>query len=169
MRLTAQIICDIIKEGLGLKPDQIWIYNQRRSMPEDKRLYVVVGLTTMKTFGSTYRPDPTSGLDDDLSQYMAETISVELFSYTTEALERYAQVLGALRSSYSEGIQEAQALKIFPVPVTINDISEIDGATILYRIAMEFNVYRRYSLVKEATYYDDFTNGFETLTESIEG
>ena len=37
-------VCDILKVGMGLANDQIWIYNQKVDIPNDKRIYVVVSL-----------------------------------------------------------------------------------------------------------------------------
>ena len=157
MKSTPQLICDIIKTGMGLNADQIWIYNQRRSIPEDERLYIVVGMMGMKPYGNVNVPTPTDdGFDDSLSQYMLETISIDIMSYTTEAIERYAQVLGSLISSYSQEMQEALGLKIAEIPVSVNDVSKIEGATLIYRIAISLNVFRKYDMLIGAKYYDTF-------------
>ncbi|NCX93982.1 MAG: hypothetical protein EBX40_04835, partial [Gammaproteobacteria bacterium] len=55
MKITPQIICDILAKGMSLPPEQIWIYNQRRAIPEDKKLYVVVSLISSKPYGNTLK------------------------------------------------------------------------------------------------------------------
>lgn len=155
MRVTPQIICDIIKHGMSLKDDQIWIYNQRRSIPEDKRLYITVGVMAIKPYANNRRFDATT-LQDDLNQYIQETLSINLMSYTTECLEKYSQVLGSLISTYSQQIQEQYALKIAETPTGINDVSSIEGTTLLNRIAITLPVLRKYSMLIGANYYDTF-------------
>ena len=157
MRLTSQIICDIIKNGLALKDDQVWIYNQRRSIPEDERMYVVVGMSAIKPYGNTNRQlTGTNYMTDQTTQYMQEMITIDVLSYTTEAIERYSEIFGALISTYSQQQQEALGMKIAEMPTTVNDVSEVEGATILYRIAITLNVLRKYDMLIAATYYDTF-------------
>jgi len=157
MKLTTQIICDIIKTGLALKDDQVWIYNQRRSIPEDERMYVVVGMSAIKPYASNNRQTTgTNYMNDNTAQYMQEMITIDVLSYTTEAIERYTEIFGALISTYSQQHQEALGLKIAALPTTVNDVSEVEGAAILYRIAITLNVLRKYDMLIAATYYDTF-------------
>lgn len=159
-RVTPQIICQIIQKCMVLEDDQIWIYNQRRAIPEDKRLYVVVGLVGFKAYGSTNVCNLDTGLTDELSQFMQETVSIDLFSYTTEALERYTQIMGSLKSSYSQQVQELYALKIADLPLTINDVSAIEGIARLNRISIALSVLRKYSMLIAADYYDQLSPGY---------
>lgn len=168
-RVTPQIIADILKRGMALKDDQIWIYNQRRSIPEDKRLYIVIGIVGIKPYGNNNRNEwvavtgpsgaPGGEYQDQLSQYMLETISINLFSYTQESLQRYHEVLGSLRSTYSQQLQESNGIKIAELPTAINDVSSIEGAALLYRIAITLPIFRKYDMILNAEYYDDI-DGF---------
>lgn len=166
MKLTTQIICDILKNGMKLDADQIWIYNQRRAIPEDKRLYITVGMLSMKPYANNNSVESSSdGMNDTLSQYLSELISIDLMSYSTEAVERFNEVLGSLHSTYSQQVQELNALKISLIPTTMNDVSAIEGATILYRIAFTLPVLRKYAMLLSASYYDTITPGYVALTE----
>lgn len=163
IRITPQIICDIIKNGLSLKDDQIWIYNQRREIPEEKKLYIVVGMISAIPYGNTYVV-PES-MQDNLNQYIRETISIDLFSYTTEAQEKYPMVLGSLMSTFSVQKQELNALKIFPIPVSINDVSHVEGPALLNRISITLQVLRKYDMLLDTEYYDRITPGYVALHE----
>jgi hypothetical protein len=172
MKLTQQIICDIIKNGLSLKTDQIWIHNQRRHIPEDKRLYITVGMLSSKPYGNNISYDyseitgvtGTTGVTgnayDVLDQYVKEIITIDLFSYTTEALERYGEVLGSLRSSYSEEVQTDYCIRIAKIPLSINDISHVEGMTVLNRKSLTLQVLRKYSNILTTNYYDLSTQNF---------
>jgi len=153
IRTTPQIICDILKTCMKLSADQIWIYNQRREIPSDKKLYVVVGMMSAIPYGNN-KNFSTSG-QDNLSQYIKEIITIDLLSYSTEVQEKYSMVLGSLVSTYSQQIQESLALKIFPIPSSVSDVSSIEGAALLNRIAITLPVLRKYDMLLEANYYDD--------------
>lgn len=166
MRLTAQIICDIIQNGMALDDDQIWIYNQRRSIPEDKRLYITVSMLSMKPYANNNRPTPTTaGMSDLSSQYVSEMIQIDLFSYTMEALERYFEVMGSLVSTYSQQQQALYTLKIAELPSSINDVSAVEGATLLNRNSITLSVLRKYDTIIQAAYYDTFTDPVVAQTE----
>lgn len=163
-RITPQIFCSIIQKCMSLRDDQIWIYNQRRAIPEDTSMYVVVGLIASKVYASNNNLDQTIGLTDSLSQFVQETISIDVFSYTSEAIERYPDIIGSLKSTYSQHVQELNALKISQLPLTINDISHIEGPTMLNRISMAFTALRRYNMNLEAEYYDQLSPGYIQFT-----
>lgn len=164
MIVTPQIICDIIRRGMSLDEDQIWIYNQRRNIPDDKRLYITVGVMAIKAYGNNVKFNPTTN-KDDTSQFVQETISINLFSYTTEALERYHEVIGTLISTYSQQQQALLAMQIARVPTAINDVSAIESTTILYRIAITLPVLRKYDKLISAQYYDTFQDANVSLTQ----
>jgi hypothetical protein len=154
IRTTPQILCDIIKNGLSLKDDQIWIYNQRREIPTDKKLYIVVGLMSSVAYGNINLL--TTAATESLHQYMKETLTINIFSYTQEAQEKYSMVLGSMMSTYSQQQQELLGLKIFPIPVSINDVSLVEGASLLNRMSITLQVLRKYDMILDKEYYDDF-------------
>ena len=168
IRVTPQIICDIIKDGMSLADSQIWIYNQRREIPQDKKLYIVVSLLTSFAYGNTSKQsvDPlVYDMPETITQYVKESITVNLFSYTTEALERYPEVIGSMMSTFSQRIQEAQALKIFPIPTNINDVSQVEGPSLLNRTSITLQVLRKYDMILNAAYYDRITPGYVALVD----
>lgn len=168
IRITPQIICDIIKDGMSLDESQIWVYNQRREIPQDKKLYVVVSLMSSAPYGNTNKAstDPlVPDLPETITQYVKESITVNLFSYTTEALERYPEVLGSMMSTYSQRIQEAQALKIYPIPSNVNDVSQVEGPSLLNRMSITLQVLRKYDMILNADYYDRITPGYVALVD----
>jgi hypothetical protein len=118
----------------------------------------------MKPYANNRKFNATT-LQDDLNQYVQETLSINLMSYTTECLERYAEVLGSLISTYSQQVQEEFALKIAETPTAINDVSAIEGTTLLNRIAITLLVLRKYSMLIRANYYETFEDVDMDTTE----
>lgn len=167
MRLTAQIICDILKDGMSLEDDQIWIFNQRHTIPQDKRLYIVVGMLSSKIYGNNNKLTyGDTNVEDVLEQFVRELISIDLLSYSMDAMERYSEILGSLQSTYSQQTQETYALQIAKIPMAVNNVSTIDGATLLNRISMSLHVMRKYSMILNTEFYDRITPGYIALTES---
>jgi hypothetical protein len=143
---------------MKLSLDQIWVYNQRRAIPDDQRLYVTVGLVSSRVYGNNKIQLPTvDGLQDSMTTYVSELISIDLLSYTTEAAEKYFEVLAVLRSTYSQQVQEALGLKISEVPSSVSDVSAVEGAAILFRINITLNVWRKYDKIMDSQYYDTFS------------
>lgn len=168
MLVTAQIICDIIKYGLTLSDDQIWIYNQRRAIPEDKRLYVTVGVLAIKPYAVNNRPtysDALGVMQDTIGSYVQETMSIDLFSYTTEALERYSEVMAAMASTYAQQKMETYNLRIATVPISVNDVSHVEGPAEIYRIAIALPVLRKYDKIMSADYYEHFYSPYVSKTQ----
>jgi len=163
---TPQILCDIIRTTLNFSDDQIWIYNQRRSIPEDKRLYVIVGLISVQAYGNNvHHPvDINGNLTDQITTYVQETISIDLFSYTTASITQYSNIFGSLRSTYSQQIQEQYGIKIAEIPVSINDVSAVEGAALLYRLSITLQVLRKYDILVVNQYYDTFSPVNPVLT-----
>jgi hypothetical protein len=157
MLITPQIICDILQTCMTLESDQIWITNTRRSIPEDKRLYVVVGTMGFTPYGSTNRHEFNgSVMQETLSSWVQETITVDILSYTTEAVERYWEVMASIKSSYSQNLQQTHCIKISEIPTTVNDASEAEGPALIYRIAITLQVLRKYDKIMDVEYYDNF-------------
>lgn len=154
--MTVQIIVDIIKTVLGLDDDRVWVWNQREEIPPDKGLFVSVGMMSIQPFGSNSTPVSVDGggLQEHLSQQMQETISVQAFSYDTSAILRYPEIVGAMRSTYSQTQQEKYQFRIGHVPASMNDASFAEGAGILYRFDMTFRVLRSYGTINNIDYYN---------------
>jgi hypothetical protein len=157
-KTTPEIICDILQTTLKLSDDVIWIWNQRRAIPEDKRLYCVVGIIDVTPYSNSKIQTVVGEHQyDSITTYVKETLSIDLFSYTTEAIEKYPNYIAALRSTYCVQQQELLGLKIADIPSTINEVSDIEGTALLYRMAITLQVLRKYDIIFENDYYNTFT------------
>lgn len=155
--ITPKLICDIIQDAMSLNDDQIWIYNQRRSIPQDKRLYIVVGLISSRSYGNNGKFN-SSTMKIDVGVWMQELISIDLFSYTMEAQERVHEVIGSFQTTYSIQQQELYGLQIASIPLHITDTSASEGPTMLNRLSMSLNVLRKYDILKASQYFSEFSD-----------
>lgn len=158
-RPTVSIVRDLIKDDLSLSDDQIWIYNQRIKIPDTKGLFVSVSRVACKVYAnnSAYTGS-TEALTEDLAVSTLETISVDLMSQDTSALENYPNVLMALRSTKAQSVAETYGMRFDSIPFSVNDVPSIEGTSMLFRIEINFPVYRTYKSTKDIDYYDTFSN-----------
>lgn len=165
LTLTVQILADIIREGMGLEMDQVWVYDQRRELPKDDRVYAVTHLIGMQPYGNNRRLVPGSDtLVQQRTQHMQETISVAVFSRSVNVLGQYPIALSAIVGDYSAKAQIQYGMAIGSIPMSFADTSYRDGAAMIYRATMTLRVLRGYTTVPgEVDFYTTFTS--ETTTE----
>lgn len=169
-----QIIADILKNELDLCDDQVVIRNQNYKLPSDQRLYVVVGQIDSRAMAVTNSTIATDAGMDEIQQVQArENIQIDLFSVTTEAMNRRLEVLAALSSVYAEQAQEINQFKIFEIPQSFLNTTAAEGGSMLNRFsilipcfvwyrkqkAIGNNVDRKYN---NGDYYDQYPARVDT-------
>ena len=162
--LAVQWVCDIIQTVMGLTDDQIWIYNQKKPIPNSAGLFVVVGIVDAKPYAVNVR---NLGVSKEVrSVHMRETIGIDLFSSDLSAATQVAQLVGSLNSTYSAQVQEQYGFKIASVPQAVNNTSELEGSAMLTRFTVT-------TVLLTAYEYDttpiEYYNTFSLKTYSEEG
>lgn len=153
------LVCDIIQNQMGLGPNQVYLYNQKINIPTDSLLYIAVGVVSCKPFGNSNAPSDFSGssLDSGQSTNFQATLSLDVFSRDLEALNRKEELIMALYSNYSQQQQELNGFYIARLPMNFLNLSEIDGAAILYRFNISVNIQYQVTKTTAAEYYNTFT------------
>ena len=158
-------ICKILQNSLNLADSQIWIYNQKRDIPNDFGIYFVVSYTGQKIIGNTRREIPTpNGLVEYQSVHNLANFAVDLFSRGSGIRDMRDKTIMALNSTYSQQIQEAHGFQIARNSFSVTNTSEIEGVAELNRYTIAFNVTYMSETSKSIDYYDTFTK--EVITEA---
>lgn len=158
-------ICKILQNSLNLADSQIWIYNQKRDIPNDFGIYFVVSYTGQKIIGNTRREIPTpNGLVEYQSVHNLANFAVDLFSRGSGIRDMRDKAIMALNSTYSQQIQEAHGFQIARNSFSVTNTSEIEGVAELNRYTIAFNVTYMSETSKSIDYYDTFTK--EVITEA---
>lgn len=159
-------ICDIIQNQLELGVDQIFIYNSKFTLPNDTKTYVSVGHVASKIISSslTYEADVLRGQIAYNSINIQSTLDIDVLSKDGNVLTEMSQIIAALNSDYSQKVQEKNSFSIGRNPISINNISGIDGAAIPYRYVISINVTYFEKVEKTVDYYDTFEK--EIVTEA---
>lgn len=151
-------VCDILKVGMNLQDDQIWIYNQKVDIPNDKRLYVVVSLKSETVIGNNIEEkDVTSGQDEVIWSNVVSDIGIELFSYNVNALNRRYDVLSSMRSTYSVQKQEELNCNIGRRPIAFFDSSFLAPSARLYSFYFMYRLTHVENSARPIDFYDDFS------------
>ena len=153
------LVCDIIQNQMGLSTGQVYLYNQKINIPTDSKLYIAVGVVTCKPFANSNAPAgfSGSGLNSGQSTNFLATLSFDVFSRDLEALNRKEELIMALFSNYSIQQQELNGFYIARLPMSFLNLSEVDGAAILYRFNISVNIQYQVTKTTAAEYYSTFT------------
>ena len=157
-------ICNILQNQLGLSNGQIWIYNQKRDIPNDFGTYFVVNYTGQRIIGNTRREIATStGLIEYQSVHSLANLSLNVFSRSSSIRDMRDKAIMALNSTYSQQIQEKYGFQIARNSFSVTNTSEIEGVAELTRYTISFNVTYMSETTKSIDYYDTFEK--EVITE----
>lgn len=151
-----KLVCDLIETGMNLQRDQVFLWDQKVNIPNDSKLYIAVGLLSAKPFSNTSTLDPNG--NEIQSVNMSGMVSIDISSRSTEALNRKEEILMALNSYYAEAQQELNSFRIFPLPQNFINLSEEEGAAILYRFNISVAI--QYVVVKSKAipYFNTFSD-----------
>ena len=162
-----EYIVDIIRTEMGLDQQHIWIQSQNKKIPPNSQdLFVVVGCVDFKPISSKSYYDHTNDTERQVL-YGRANIQVDIFSRSNEARIRRGELLMALNSFYSKGVQDKKQFKIFELPSSFINLSGLAGGSDINRFAIRF-----YSMISEvkrksSDYYDTFNA--EIYSESEKG
>lgn len=152
-----ELFCDVIRTEMGLSSDQVFLWDQKFTIPNDSRIYVAVSVLSCKVFG-------TKLTLDNQSVSMKAVLGVDIMSRNFDAVTRKEEVVMALSSHYSESQQELNSFYIASQPSAFTNLSQEEGAAIPYRFNLTIAVQYSVSKVKAAPYYDTFDT-VEVTTE----
>ena len=153
-------VAQIIKQYMGLNDGQIWLKNQKVGLPKDQTFCITVGfMGNAKTIGSTKR---NVGDVETISLTQYAIITIDIFGKSQEVPSRKNEIIMALNSSISNEAQNKLGFSISGYPLTDNDLSSLDGASIPYRFQLTFAVQFIQENKTSFDYYDSFNNEIKT-------
>lgn len=168
-KTTEQIIVDIMLHEMGFPESSVWLRDENKVIPKDDALYMMVGMIgAPQVIGAIGRTEPYTPpapapqievLKEIQEMTTQENIQIDLFSRSDEARMRRAEPILALRSIYSQQMQELYRFKIFALPSSFVNTSSAEGGSQIKRfsITMACHVwYRKEKIPTGYDYYDDF-------------
>ena len=151
-------ICNILQTQLGLSDGQIWIYNQKRDIPNDFGVYLVVNYLGQRIIGNVRKEIETvNGLIEYQSVHSLVNMSVDVFSRGPQARNMRDLAIMALNSTYAQQVQEKYGFQIGRNSFNVTNTSEVEGVAELNRYTLSFNVTYMSETSKSIDYYDTFS------------
>ncbi len=149
---------DVVKHEMELEDDRIVIYNQGIQIPEDPNLWLAVRFVSSRIISSR---TAIESVGDEAAVEVNrintnEHLAVDIMSKNLEALQRKEEVIMALNSIYSQQQQEKYSFQIARI-APIQDISQVEGDSILYRFEVPVVMFSWYSKTKSQTFYDRYS------------
>lgn len=158
-----KILRNLIKNGLGLDDAHCYIYNNKWIMPEDKGLFVVIGIINSEVIGNNlkYRSTETE-FKAITSTTFCTDYSIDIFSADTSARTKQFELINLLGSFEALQSQERNGYSIARLPSSFTDLSALEGDKILNRYRATIRVFHKVQTEREATYFDKLS-GFRTV------
>lgn len=170
-----KVLADIIQTELSLEDGRVMVYNQRFKAPTTKGMYVVLSYVSGKAIGNNSRTSEIESVYSETQEVaMHEVIQIDVMSDIDEsgyceARARKVEVIMALGSQYAQRKSAERLMQIGRIPGDFNDISGVEGASLLSRYMMIVPIKALYVKTKTADYYDHgFTPEVSTDPEGPE-
>lgn len=160
---TQSLIVGLLRAFMGLEVNQCVVYNQKWVLPNDSRLYVVVGSLSQKPYGTSAETrevvadDETTKLVEDVSIASREVLTIDLLSRSQEAVNRKEEPLMAFSSYAAQALAETYSLKMPRIPTGPNDVSRVEGTAKINRFQYVVPVLRTRTRSADVPFFDRFT------------
>ena len=150
-----KIIRNLINDYLELDAHHCYIYNNKILIPEDKKLFVVLGILNSEVIGNNLSYRTT---EDKLiaitSTSFCTTYTIDIFSYDLSARQKQFEVINCLGSFQALQSQERNGYSIARIPNRFYDLSSLEASKMLNRYKADFKVIHKVEIEKEASYFD---------------
>jgi hypothetical protein len=151
------ILRDIIKTQMNLNNDRIWVYNQSKSIPTDKELFVVLEFLNSKVYSARNSYIPTNtGMQEQPTMNTVEEYAIKIASVNDDATFRKEEIILALNSDYSIQQQQIYQFRIAQIPNTFLNVSSVEASKMLNRYDIHIKVFAFYSKSNNVSYYNTF-------------
>ncbi|MBO5927381.1 MAG: hypothetical protein J6Q32_00825 [Clostridia bacterium] len=155
---TLDIIKTIIDKQMNMPTDRVWAYNGTQNLPQDTGLFIVLSFMNRDPYANVSRYEPTqNGYIEKQSVNVAEDVLISLISVNTDARDRVFEVPMALKSAFSQYIQEKNHVHISTIG-QVMDSSFMEATSRLNRFDVTCRVIRTYEQIIDIDYYDKFPN-----------
>lgn len=153
------LLCQLMQAELDLSVEDVWIYNQRKKIPNTTGLKVVVAQVSQRPFSTqtVCDADDEVAFSEFQSVNVQETYRISLFSYDESAMKRNWEATVALASDLSQRLQEQFCFHIAPLTQPFQDVSFLEASANLFRQDVLVVTMRAYYKAKTIPYYDKFS------------
>lgn len=155
---SLDVIKQILDKEMQMPKGRVFAYNSNVDLPQDRKLFIVLHYTSKTPYSNNIRYENTpDGLVEHQTSNFVEDVLISLMSVNNEARDRGHEVLMALKSTFSQTLQEQNRIHI-TTQGDIIDKSFLEATSRLNRFDVRAKVYISYDKVTNVDYYDKFPN-----------
>lgn len=156
MSSSLDVIKQIIDKEMNMPKNRVWAYNQNNDLPTDNNLFIVLhfGKRDVIANNNKYR-QTIQGLEEIQTANIREDVMISLLSKNNDARDRAHEVLMAMRSTYSQQLQEKNHMHISTTG-DVYDASFLEGTSRINRFDVKIKVFKSYEKIKAVDYYNKF-------------
>lgn len=164
---TEEIFVEIIREFMGLQSNQVVVRDQNFKLPNDQRIYIVVGMVDSRPYSAqsymetrfTEGSDPEPYEVEITQTQLRENIQIDIMSRDRKAILQRNEVYLAVNSIRCKQAQEEYGFKIARIPTNFVNTSAAEGGSNINRFTMTIPCLTWYekviSLSEDGKYYYD--------------
>lgn len=152
---------------MSLTDQQIFIYNQDFKLPETSGLFIILQYNSSANYSSTNTFIPADegeeGAQECIATLVKEDYTINCISKNDEARQRKEEVILSLNSNFSQNRQGLYQFKLAQISNSFLNVSELEGAGMLNRYAINISLLAHYNKTLNTDYYDNnFINTIDT-------
>lgn len=149
------VVLDVIRKELNLDSDQIHLAFQKNNIANNKKPYIIGRINPTPYANNRYDKEDQTGQVAMING----VVTIDILGFTNEVHFLAPRIIMAINSRYSERQQEINAIKIYKIPNSMNDISMAEGPSGMIRYNMTFNLnYSEISLNQDEYFENIETN-----------
>lgn len=154
-----KLIADIIKTEMQLDDERVLIYNQKWNLPNIKGIFIYLNYISSQILSNNkcYK-EKEDGYYEIQTMTKMDVIGLNISSANSEARERKEEIILALKSTYADQVMERYAFRVASIPMSFNDVSQLEASAMLNRYVANINVISGLENSKKVEYYDTFSN-----------
>jgi hypothetical protein len=151
-----EYIVNILRNEMGIPQSNIWIQSQNRKIPpESEELYCIVGVRFFDPISVKSRWIPETAQEEQVFYGRAD-VQIDLLSRSNEARIRRSEILMALNSFYSKNFQDEKCFRIFKIPTSFINTSDLQGGSDINRFTLIIPTMISEKKIVGFDYYDKF-------------
>lgn len=166
---TLSLVAGLLAQFLALPQEQVRVYAYKWDVPADSKVYVSVGFlaperpyhTGSRTFDGEQDGQPA--LIEETTVSSQAVMTVDLYSFSDDALEYKNRLAAAFVSIYAQQLAEKWGLCFATLPGPINDLTAAESAANLFRFQTAVPVLRTSIRRQAVEYYDKNADGSPQL------
>lgn len=163
-----KILVNILKHQLQLPDDygedndgfvipSIFVYNPTISLGHVDKLQICVQSIGSNVVANNNYFDTIDGKFTEIEQIVTnDDVQIDIMSRNSEAKNRRFEIIAALRSIYSQQMQEKCGFKIYQIPNRLVTSNVAEGASMIYRYTLTVSTTIKRQYTKTIDYYDKF-------------